>query len=156
MGIYVSKTVAELSSFSYSRVIYVLGEKHTFQSFFPQKNSVHLHECMLIKFVPHKNPKNIQKIQSQSNLQATQKYDSIKRRIFQHKFRTEIFLRKKIVGLESSVIEAWFIGSVSWEFSLWQKRVFHCKNYHPFFGLWTHEKSAAQVLASNQCVCICS
>ena len=71
------------------------------------------------------------------------------------KFRTEIFLRKKIVGLESSVIEAWFIGSVSWEFSLWQKRVFHCKNYHPFFGLWTHEKSA-QVLASNQCVCICS
>ena len=66
------------------------------------------------------------------------------------------FLRKKNVGLESSVIEAWFIGSVSWEFSLWQKRVFHCKNYHPFFGLWTHEKSAAQVLASNQCVCICS
>ena len=66
------------------------------------------------------------------------------------------FFWKKIVGLESSVIEAWFIGSVSWEFSLWQKRVFHCKNYHPFFGLWTHEKSAAQVLASNQCVCICS
>ena len=154
MGIYVSKTVAELSSFSYSRVIYVLGEKHTFQSFFPQKNSVHLHECMLIKFVPHKNPKNMQKIQSQSNLQATQKYDSIKRRIFL-KVQDWNFFEKKIVGLESSVIEAWFIGSVSWEFSLWQKRVFHCKNYHPFFGLWTHEKSA-QVLASNQCVCICS
>ena len=153
MGIYVSKTVAELSSFSYSRVIYVLGEKHTFQSFFPQKNSVHLHECMLIKFVPHKNPKNMQKIQSQSNLQATQKYDSIKQRIFL-KVQDWNFFWEKIVGLESSVIEAWFIGSVSWEFSLWQKRVFHCKNYHPF-GLWTHEKNA-QVLASNQCVCICS
>ena len=133
-----------------------LGKSTHSNLFFRKKKSVHLHECMLIKFVPHKNPKNMQKIQSQSNLQATQKYDSIKRRIFQYKFRTENFFWEKIVGLESSVIEAWFIGSVSWEFSLWQKRVFHCKNYHPFFGLWTHEKRTAQVLASNQCVCICS
>ena len=133
-----------------------LGKSTHSNLFFRKKiQFIFMNVCWLSLF-RIRTKKNMQKIQSQSNLQATQKYDSIKRRIFQHKFRTKIFLRKKMVGLESSVIEAWFIGSVSWEFSLWQKRVFHCKNYHPFFGLWTHEKSAAQVLASNQCVCICS
>ena len=155
MGIYVSKTVAELSSFSYSRVIYVLGEKHTFQSFFPQKNSVHLHECMLIKFVPHKNQKKTCKKSKPIEFASNSKIWLNQAKNFS-KVQDWNFFWEKIVGLESSVIEAWFIGSVSWEFSLWQKRVFHCKNYHPFFGLWTHEKSAAQVLASNQCVCICS
>ena len=130
-----------------------LGKSTHSNLFFRKKiQFIFMNVCWLSLF-RIRTQKNMQKLQSQSNLQATQKYDSIKQRIFL-KVQDWNFFWEKIVGLESSVIEAWFIGSVSWEFSLWQKRVFHCKNYHPF-GLWTHEKNA-QVLASNQCVCICS
>ena len=133
-----------------------LGKSTHSNLFFRKKiQFIFMNVCWLSLF-RIRTQKTYKKSKANRICKATQKYDSIKRRIFQHKFRTEIFFWEKIVGLESSVIEAWFIGSVSWEFSLWQKRVFHCKNYHPFFGLWTHEKSAAQVLASNQCVCICS
>ena len=132
-----------------------LGKSTHSNLFFRKKiQFIFMNVCWLSLF-RIRTQKNMQKIQANRICKQLKNMTQSSEEFFSISSGLKFFW-EKIVGLESSVIEAWFIGSVSWEFSLWQKRVFHCKNYHPFFGLWTHEKSAAQVLASNQCVCICS